>query len=166
MGLIIGVLSFSCNDAFRPANVLSEEKMAEVITELQIAEAKVKNLRIRVDSAKVVYANYELEIFERLGITDKAYLSSLEYYLENSRAMSRINQAVIDTLTARQAQAEEISREFKPEESVPVSAAAKEEGEDVKRVINIDSVKNKAKLRRMKPLNGKPIRSSDSSLAD
>ena len=89
--------------------------MAEILTELQVAEAKVKNIRVPLDSAKYVYANYELQIFGQHNISAETYQKSLAYYLENSRAMGRINEAVLDKLTQLKDSKEEELKNFEPE---------------------------------------------------
>lgn len=99
--MVFGLLA--CNDAFRPDDVITEQEMADIMLELQLAEAKVKDLRIPRDSAREIYALYELKIFSERQLDTLTYRNSLKYYLENSRAMSRINQMVLDSLTARQA---------------------------------------------------------------
>lgn len=98
---------FACDNTLGPPKgVLPEKKMVSVLVDLQVAEAKVKNLRISSDSARHVFSLYELMIFDKQNVTPEKYLHSYEYYLDNHRLMSRVHQAVLDTLSARQIKAE------------------------------------------------------------
>lgn len=91
-----------------------------MLVDLQVAESKIKTLRISSDSARHVFSIYEVQIFDKHNVTQEDYLRSYEYYLDNHRLMSRVHQAVLDTLLARQQKVENMPAETaKPAEASP-----------------------------------------------
>ncbi|WP_017731815.1 DUF4296 domain-containing protein [Nafulsella turpanensis] len=101
--LLVTLLTTACsNNADKPENVLSQETLVRVMADLQLAEAKVKNLRVSTDSARQLFSIYELQIFEEWNISPEQYTESYEYYLNEYDEMSDIHAALIDTLSRRQ----------------------------------------------------------------
>ena len=101
--LSVILLTTACSEnADKPENVLSEEELVRIMADMQLAEAKVKNLRVSTDSARQLFSIYELQIFEEWDVTAEQYKESYEYYLSNYELMSDIHTALIDTLSQRQ----------------------------------------------------------------
>ena len=99
------VIVLGCSgDGKKPDNLLPKETMVRVLADMQIAEAKVKNLHLPLDSTRKLYALYELSIFEKYNVSSQEYLDSYKYYLENYNEMQAINNALLDTLNSRQNQ--------------------------------------------------------------
>lgn len=97
------LLTFACSEnADKPENVLSQEEMVRIMADMQLAEAKVKNLRVSSDSARHLFSIYELQIFEEWGVTAEQYKESYEYYLSEYDIMSDLHTALIDTIAQRQ----------------------------------------------------------------
>lgn len=88
-------------DNQRPEDLLPKEKMAVVMADMAEAEAKIKNLRLPVDSGRQIYRIYENTIFKNRGVTSERYKESYQYYLLNYKEMSAIHNAIIDTLSRR-----------------------------------------------------------------
>ena len=96
----------SCkNNADKPKDLLPKKTMAGIMADMAVAEAKVKNLRLSVDSSRQIYRIYENNIFKERGISSERYKDSYQYYLLNYKEMASIHEAVIDTLTRRQLKA-------------------------------------------------------------
>lgn len=102
--VVLIILSACSPGAKKPENLLSKETMIQVMADMQLAEAKVKNLRVSTDSARQVYSIYELHIFEKRGIEPEQYKESYQYYLSSYEEMRKIHTALIDTLNQRQSQ--------------------------------------------------------------
>ena len=101
--LLVILITNACSEnADKPENVLSQEEMVRIMADMQLAEAKVKNLRVSTDSARHLFSIYELQIFEEWGITAEQYKESYEFYLTDYELMSDLHTALIDTLTKRQ----------------------------------------------------------------
>ncbi len=102
--VVLVVLSACSSGPEKPKNLLSKETMIQVMADMQLAEAKVKNLRVSTDSARQVYSIYELQILSKRGIGPEQYKASYQYYLDSYDDMSKIHTALIDTLSQRQSQ--------------------------------------------------------------
>ena len=76
--------------------------MAEVMQDIYLLEAKVKELNIPVDSAAVIYNHYEKGIFSEHQIDDSLYEISFEYYLNHPELMSEIYAIMVDSLSLRE----------------------------------------------------------------
>ena len=100
--LLILITTACTKNADKPENVLSQEEMVRIMADMQLAEAKVKNLRVSTDSARHLFSIYELQVFEEWGISPEQYKESYEYYLTQYDVMSDLHTALIDTLTRRQ----------------------------------------------------------------
>lgn len=88
----------------RPEDLLSKVTMIQLMADMQLAEAKVKNLRVSTDSARQVYSLYEMQLFDKYGISPREYKTSYQYYLDSYDEMRELHTALIDTLNQRQAQ--------------------------------------------------------------
>lgn len=118
---LLALTTFACDNTLgQPEGILPEKKMISMLVDLQVAESKIKTLRISSDSARHVFSIYEVQIFDKHNVSQEEYLRSYEYYLENHRLMSRVHQAVLDTLLARQQKVENMPAEpAKPVVEVP-----------------------------------------------
>lgn len=99
------LLLLSCGTAEQkpvviPADVLPKEKMAEVITDIHIAEAKA-GLEPYQDSAYAI-TSFE-KIFEQNKITRAQYDSSLVFYIEHPELLDTIYGQVLNELSKMQA---------------------------------------------------------------
>ena len=78
------------------------------MADLQLAEAKIKSVAVSPDSARHLYSLYEIQILDKHKVTPEKYVQSYQYYIENHRLMTRVHQAVLDTLLARQTKIESL----------------------------------------------------------
>jgi hypothetical protein len=95
---LLGLACFSCSQVPPPNAVLSEEQMVSILFDVQLTEGKVSSLPVTFDSAQVLYALMEKDIFLKHGVTDSVFTSSMLYYLEDAGKMDRIYARVIDSL--------------------------------------------------------------------
>ena len=86
-----------------PDDLIPQEEMIQLMTEIHILEAKIKNLNIQtIDSATQVYQHYEQLLFSDFGITSEQYEQSFNYYVDNMGEFKKIYDAVVDTLMQRE----------------------------------------------------------------
>ncbi len=98
-------LLLSCSEeGAKPDNLLPKETMVRVMADMQLAEAKVKNLHLSTDSTRKLYSLYELSIFEQYNVEPEQYRESFTWYLNNYKEMNEIHTALMDTLDRRQNQ--------------------------------------------------------------
>lgn len=82
-----------------PKGLYSRQKIASVMKDLYILEAKVKELGIPQDSAKVIFKIYEKRIFDKHHVNDSIYKKSFEHYLNDPQALNDIYTILADTLS-------------------------------------------------------------------
>ena len=99
---VLFVLVLSCGSEERiPEDVLSQEKMIDLLIDIRIAEGKIGTLTIPIDSAQLLFDALEQRIFEEHQIDTMVYLKSHNYYLMNPDKYLYITDAVIDSLKVR-----------------------------------------------------------------
>lgn len=84
-----------------PDNILSKEKMAQVITDIHIAEAEA-NLKTLPDSTSKQPIGFQ-PIFEADSITKEQYEESLSFYIEHPKLLNEVYEDVLNELSKRQA---------------------------------------------------------------
>lgn len=102
--IAIFIIAGCSQEVDKPQNLLAKETMVAVMIDMQVAEAKVKNLRVSTDSARHLFSIYEMTIFDEKHITPEQYKESYEHYLNRYEDMQAIQKAVVDTLTNRKQQ--------------------------------------------------------------
>lgn len=101
--LTVLVIVCACTSSEAPSDLIGKEKMAKIITEVHLLEAKIGQLTIKPeDSIQVVYDHYEKLLFENLGITQEQYVSSFNYYVDNPAQFEKIYNAVVDSLMQKE----------------------------------------------------------------
>ncbi|WKK80928.1 DUF4296 domain-containing protein [Marivirga arenosa] len=98
---ILAIVSCSGKEE-RPKGILSEEKMALILSDIYYAEYKANNINVGPDSAETVLRHYELKIFEDHGTNDSVYKESFKYYLEYPQKLEKVYDIVIDTVSLRE----------------------------------------------------------------
>ncbi len=103
---ILVLMLISCKEPDRkPAGLLSEAEMVQVLSELYLAEAKVNYQNLSPDSAQKLFAGLEGKIFEATGVPDTVFKNSLDYYMQQPEGMEKIYGVVVDTLQLREQRA-------------------------------------------------------------
>ena len=83
-----------------PTNILSKEKMAEVITDIHLAEAEA-SMRTVPDSSSKEKLNFR-KIFDKHSITKQQYEKSLSFYIEHPEILDEIYEQVLNELSKMQ----------------------------------------------------------------
>jgi len=101
----LGLISVSCthNQSLpKPALLLSEKQMIDLLTDVHVIEASMnfrRNLGQSMDDRKTVFFD---SLFKIYGITPELLEQNLRYYNENPDQMDRIYESVIEKLSALQ----------------------------------------------------------------
>jgi hypothetical protein len=99
-------LMFSCGSAHeesKPTGLLSEEKMAEVLTDVRLLEGAYAGDFQRVDTSEYAIGAYYEQLFIKHGIARDEFLESNEYYALHQEELMRIETQVVrmlDSLSA------------------------------------------------------------------
>ncbi len=105
--LVIAVLLtlIQCKEEQKPAGIMNEEEMVDLLVELYLAEAKISLTGIRRDSANKLFLPYEESIIAARGITDSTLNKNYDYYFQHPDELEHILDAVMDTLNLREQRA-------------------------------------------------------------
>ena len=101
LGIIILVV-LSCSQSSSPDGVMDESAMINYLIDLHLAEAAVQDLRLKKDSAEIVFAAQEKLLLKTHHITDSMFVKSYTYYLERPEEFEAIYSAIVDSLSLRQ----------------------------------------------------------------
>lgn len=107
VGLFLVLLLVSCEskeERPQPANLLSENEMTDVLTEICKVEARFqRRLSIKnTTNAELVFHNYQV-VFEQYDISIEEFKTSYQYYQESPQDMQNIYDSVIVKLTKQEA---------------------------------------------------------------
>lgn len=94
--VLITVLTVSCGEEEKPDNLLSEEKMEAILTDVHLLESEVNNLRITdTDSSLAIYLFLEAKLFKKHQIDTTIYRSSFRYYVGHPGEFVKIYKQVL-----------------------------------------------------------------------
>lgn len=96
------LMAVACSSDRLPESVMTEEQMIKYLVDLHITESSVQNLRLKADSAKVVFATREKYLLKEHEITDSIFIKSYNYYLNNPERLESIYSAVVDSISLKQ----------------------------------------------------------------
>lgn len=100
--LLLAVLVFSCGKPKAPQNLLPEDKVVNVLSDLYVVEQKVNGLGLKRDTSEQIFAKLKDKVFEKNGITDSSFRVSLDYYVDHSSAIESIYSQLVDSLNLRE----------------------------------------------------------------
>src|SRR5690242_13929076 len=93
------LLGICCrHDSKVPDNLIPQDSMRKVLTDVLIAEAAVPEKNVRPDSLKIQAQKYYLAIFARYHISKERFFESMKYYTRNPDIYDRILTPIIDSL--------------------------------------------------------------------
>ena len=101
---ILSVCLFSCGQEQKPliipANILPQQKMAQVLTDIHIAEAEI-NLNSPPDSASKMTTDFE-KTFTKDSITKQQYEESLNFYMDHPQLLDTVYVQALNELSKMQ----------------------------------------------------------------
>jgi Domain of unknown function (DUF4296) len=102
--LLIGWWAIGCDNAPKPPDgTLSEEKMAVILADVHVAEARVTRMNlVSLDSAALVTEHLKMQIFKANKVDSVAYNRSYQFYARYPEYLERIYEIVLKDLDKRQ----------------------------------------------------------------
>ena len=83
----------------RPGNLIPDDQMADILTEVHLAEAQISRLSLRsIDSSNIAYKHLESQIFKKFGVDTATYRKSYIFYSSHPADMEAIYQRVTEKL--------------------------------------------------------------------
>lgn len=96
--LMIGLLT-GCQTDNRPDNLVDTDKMANILTDVHLAEARVSRLGVAsIDSSNLMYKRFESRILRKHGVDTMDYEKSYVYYSSHPREMEVIYKQIVEKL--------------------------------------------------------------------
>jgi hypothetical protein len=92
----------SCNSSNKPAGLLSEDKMVEVLIDIHLTEGLSSAMPVSYDSSKVLYNLLEQDVFLKHAVSDSVFTQSMLYYFRDPAYMEQIYARVVDSLMVRE----------------------------------------------------------------
>ncbi|WP_080058850.1 DUF4296 domain-containing protein [Spirosoma aerolatum] len=99
--LVSGWLVIACTapEDERPENLVPTDQMADILTEVHLAEARVSRMALTsIDSSNIVYKRLENQIIKKYQLDTAAYRKSYIFYSSHPREMETIYQQVTKNL--------------------------------------------------------------------
>lgn len=103
--LTVGLFVLSCSKVETlPQDILSKEKMVDLMIDIRMAEGQVGTVTMGADSAEVIFRALENRIFAKHGLDSTSYVKSYNYYLMHPELFLEVSDIVLDSLKARNSQ--------------------------------------------------------------
>ncbi|MBI4946566.1 MAG: DUF4296 domain-containing protein [Bacteroidetes bacterium] len=101
LAITLSVALFSCGQKAIsiPPNVLPKGKMAQVLTDIHLAEAEA-NPNAFADSTQKATINFQ-QVFEKDTITKKQYEESLTFYIAHPELLNEVYEEVVNELSKK-----------------------------------------------------------------
>jgi hypothetical protein len=107
--LILLIFFCSCKKPEqKPANILSQDEMIKVLSEVYVTEEKISRLGLTIDSASKVFSHLQGKIFTATGVPDSVFHRSVDYYMDHPKEMEQVYAALVDSLQLREQRASSI----------------------------------------------------------
>ena len=156
MRLKIFLLTFlltACGSDDKPKNLIPEDKMAKVLSEIHILEAQINNLHFQhEDSSVFVYQKKRFELMKTFKLDTATFRVSLRYYLLNPDKMKGIYTEVKKNLEAKKKviEAKKKSEDVKRKLEDKKILKDEKQGKNPKKVMSDSSKKNLIPLNKFK----------------
>ena len=86
----------------KPADLISEEKMIDVLIDVHITESALSLKNFHRDSSLKLFAYYKQDIFKEHQISEKQFQSSFDYYARHSKEFDHMYEVIIDSLKVKE----------------------------------------------------------------
>ncbi len=86
-----------------PANLISEEKMVDILIDVHITESALSLKNFSRDSSLRLFAYYKEDIYKEHTITETQFRESFDYYARHAKQFDAIYVAVIDSIAVKEA---------------------------------------------------------------
>jgi hypothetical protein len=85
----------------KPANLVDEDKMADILAEVHLSEARISKMAIgSADTSALLFKRLQSNILKKFGVDTASYTQSFVYYSARPDKLSKIYEQVIENLKA------------------------------------------------------------------
>jgi hypothetical protein len=89
-------------DMAPPRQLIPQNKMVVLLTDIHILEARVDNAGLPTDSARALFRQQQKQLFKQYEVTDSSFRQSYRYYAVHGKDLDDIYTIVIDSLGKRE----------------------------------------------------------------
>ncbi len=101
--LLVGPITGCSTEETVPNGTIPVAKMANVLTEIHIAEARITKLQLRsIDSSILVFNKIKADIWKKYKVDSLSYQTSYDYYVTHPEQMKTIYSKVTKNLENRE----------------------------------------------------------------
>lgn len=105
--LCLGLLLMQCNSSgpadlgAEPANLVDEDKMADILAEVHLSEARIAKLAIASsDTSALLFKRLHTQTLKKFDVDTASYSQSFVYYSAHPDQLAKIYEQVVDKLKA------------------------------------------------------------------
>jgi ferritin-like metal-binding protein YciE len=101
--LLCSILIFSCESAEKPPkDILSKDQMANILSDVHIAEARISQMHLKsMDSSVVIYDYLQKKIYKKYQTDSSEYKKSYNFYASNPESLEEIYNLVTKKIAVR-----------------------------------------------------------------
>ena len=99
--LLFLLVSCTSEDKTAPADLISQEKMVLLLSDLHLAESAVSSKEFNKDTSLFLFRELEKQIYKKHGVTKGDFTKSYAWYTENIEEYKAMYTQVGDTLNVR-----------------------------------------------------------------
>jgi Domain of unknown function (DUF4296) len=112
--LLVAIMVFfqGCHREKKVNGLIDKQRLAGLIIEMYVGEAKLGMIKIPKDSAMKLFHPFEKSVMERDKISEKDLKETYRYYLDHPIEFEEVYDIVMDTLSLREKRAEQASRKI------------------------------------------------------
>nr|WP_262914622.1 DUF4296 domain-containing protein [Pontibacter vulgaris] len=88
-----------------PENLVTKEKMVQILADVHEAEARIESKMNYPDTAMMTFNHAQKLILKKHGVSEKKFRDTYDYYLEHLVEMDKLYEIIIDTLSVRESKA-------------------------------------------------------------
>nr|WP_262908731.1 DUF4296 domain-containing protein [Hymenobacter translucens] len=89
-------------EAQAPDQLLTKERMVQLLIQVHLNEARVEASRLSADSSRALYNKLHQELLWNKEVTDSVFRASYHYYAVHGKDLEEIYTTVVDSLAMRE----------------------------------------------------------------
>jgi Domain of unknown function (DUF4296) len=98
-----------------PANLVDEDKMADILAEVHLSEARISKMGIvSVDTSALLFKRLQTKTLKKFDVDTATYTQSFVYYSSRPAKLAKIYEQVIEKLKVAEEEKKKITSNKKP----------------------------------------------------
>ncbi|MEZ0486933.1 DUF4296 domain-containing protein [Fibrella aquatica] len=98
-----------------PANLVDEDKMADILAEVHLSEARISKMGIvSVDTSALLFKRLQTKTLKKFDVDTATYTQSFVYYSSRPAKLAKIYEQVIEKLKVAEEEKKKITSNRKP----------------------------------------------------